>query len=176
VQKTSAGSGEDRAKTQFNRSEFTAIERSKALEYLPIMKAKPPEGPFRIARSSTGLGLFATDVIEKGTFIIEYVGPKITSEEVERRRNTRYLFEINSRWTVDGSPRWNTARYINHGCRPNAQATVSRGKIRIKAIKRIKPGEEITYNYGKNYFETFIRPMGCKCRSCERKRAKQAGA
>ena len=140
------------------------------------MKAKQPEGPFRIARSSTGLGLFATDVIEKGTFIIEYVGPKITSEEVERRRNTRYLFEINSRWTVDGSPRWNTARYINHGCRPNAQATVSRGKIRIKAIKRIKPGEEITYNYGKNYFETFIKPIGCKCQSCERKRAKQAGA
>jgi uncharacterized protein len=140
------------------------------------MTSKMPELSFRIGRSATGLGLFATDVIEKGTFIIEYIGPKITSEEVQRRRHTRYLFEINSRWTIDGAPRWNTARYINHSCRPNAEATVSRGKIRIKAIKRIKPGDEITYNYGKNYFETFIKPIGCKCRSCEQKRARQASA
>jgi len=102
------------------------------------MKAKALEGPFRVGRSETGLGLFATDVIEKGAFIIEYIGPRISSEEVSRRRNTRYLFEINSRWTIDGSPRWNTARYINHACRPNAEAVVSRGRIRIKAIKRIK--------------------------------------
>ncbi|NBJ10077.1 SET domain-containing protein-lysine N-methyltransferase [Microvirga sp. SYSU G3D207] len=148
---------------------------SNASELHVTTSTRRPEGPFRIGRSETGLGLFATDVIEKGTFIIEYVGPRITSEEVQRRRNTRYLFEINSRWTIDGSPRWNTARYINHSCRPNAQATVSRGRIRIRAIKRIKPGDEITYNYGKNYFETFIKPVGCKCRSCERKRAKQAG-
>ncbi|MEE1656287.1 SET domain-containing protein [Microvirga sp. CF3062] len=140
------------------------------------MSTKRAEGPFRIKRSETGLGLFATDVIEKGSFIIEYVGPRITSEEVERRRNTRYLFEINSRWTIDGSPRWNTARYINHSCRPNAQATISRGKIRIKAIKRIKPGDEITYNYGKNYFETFIKPHGCRCHSCQKKREKEAAA
>ena len=46
----------------------------------------------------------------------------------------------------------------------------------VAAALRIKPGEEITYNYGKNYFETFIKPAGCRCRSCERKRAKQAGA
>jgi uncharacterized protein len=89
---------------------------------------------------------------------------------VHRRRSTRYLFEINSRWTIDGSPRWNTARYINHSCRPNAEATVSQGRIRIKAIKRIRPGDEITYNYGRNYFDTFIKPAGCKCLSCRTKR------
>ena len=130
------------------------------------MQGKVLEGPFRVGRSETGLGLFATDVIEKGTFIIEYTGLLISSEEVSRRRNTRYLFEINSRWTIDGSPRWNTARYINHSCRPNAKAGVSRDRIRIKAIKRIKPGDEITYNSGKGYFDTFIKPMGCKCLSC----------
>ncbi len=130
------------------------------------MEAEASEEPFRVGRSETGLGLFATEVIEKGAFIIEYVGPRISSEEVMRRRNTRYLFEINSRWTVDGSPRWNTARYINHSCRPNAKAVVSRGRIRIKAVKRIRPGDEITYNYGKGYFDKFIKPMGCKCPSC----------
>ncbi|WP_134500577.1 SET domain-containing protein [Microvirga pakistanensis] len=132
--------------------------------------------PFRVRRSETGLGLFATEVIEKGAFIIEYLGPKISNEEVQRRRNTRYLFEINSRWTIDGSPRWNTARYINHACRPNAEAVVSRGRIRIKAIKRIKPGDEITYNYGKNYFETFIKPIGCKCLTCRRTKPRQMKA
>lgn len=120
-----------------------------------------------MARSETGLGLFATDVIEKGAFIIEYTGPRISNEEVHRRRSTRYLFELNSRWTIDGSPRWNTARYINHACRPNAEAVVSRGRIRIKAIKRIKPGDEITYNYGPSYFETFIKPAGCRCLTCK---------
>jgi SET domain-containing protein len=130
------------------------------------MKAKASEEPFRIGRSETGLGLFATDEIEKGRFIIEYLGPRISNAEVHRHRSTRYLFEVNSRWTIDGSPRWNTARYINHSCRPNAEAVVSRGRIHIKALKRIKPGDEITYNYGKNYFDTFIRPISCKCLAC----------
>ncbi len=130
------------------------------------MRARASDETFRVGRSETGLGLFATAAIEKGMFIIEYIGPRISSEEVSRRRNTRYLFEINSRWTIDGSPRWNMARYINHSCRPNAEAVVSRGRIRIKAIKRIKPGDEITYNYGKNYFDTFIAPIGCRCLAC----------
>jgi SET domain-containing protein len=137
------------------------------------MTTKALEEPYRVGRSATGLGLFATDVIAKGTFIIEYVGPRITTEEVQRRRNTRYLFEVNSRWTIDGSPRWNTARYINHSCRPNAEAKVSRGRIRIQATRRIKPGEEITYNYGKSYFETFIKPIGCKCLSCTTMRSRR---
>jgi SET domain-containing protein len=130
------------------------------------MKSKSPQGPFRVGRSKTGLGLFATGVIEKGAFIIEYIGPRLSSAEVENRRRSRYLFEVNSRWTIDGSPRWNTARYINHSCRPNAVPLVSRGRIRIEATKRIKPGDEITYHYGKNYFETFIEPIGCKCAAC----------
>jgi SET domain-containing protein len=129
--------------------------------------------PYRVGRSATGLGLFATDVIEKGKFISEYVGPKITNEEVQRRRNARYLFEVNSRWTIDGSPRWNTARYINHSCLPNAKAVVSRGRIRIMATRRIKPGDEITFSYGKDYFDTFIKPWSCKCLACRTIRPKR---
>jgi uncharacterized protein len=152
------------------------MEPLNELEHFVIMRAQPLEKPFRVKRSETGLGLFATDVIEKGTFIIDYVGPRISSEEVFSRRSARYLFEINSRWTIDGSPRWNTARYINHSCRPNAEALVSRGRIRIKATKRIKPDDEITYNYGKNYFDTFIKPIGCKCLACRTARSKRAKA
>jgi uncharacterized protein len=119
------------------------------------------------------LACLPLNVIEKGTFIIEYVGLRIPNVDVHRRRSTRYLFEINSRWTIDGSPRWNMARYINHACRPNAEATVSRGRIRIKAIKRIRPGDEITYNNGRNYFDTFIKPIGCKCLSCRTERPRR---
>lgn len=137
------------------------------------MKIETSEGPFRVGRSATGLGLFATDEISKGAFVIEYVGPRLSNEEAGRRRSTRYLFEVNSRWTIDGSPRWNIARYINHSCRPNAEAVISRGRIRIKAIKRIKPGDEITYNYGKNYFDAFIKPVGCKCTSCVAARSRK---
>ena len=80
--------------------------------------------------------------------------------------DSRYLFEINARWTIDGSNRRNRARYINHSCRPNAEAYFVKHVIKIRAIKAIEPGDEITYNYGKAYFETFIEPVGCKCSKC----------
>ena len=132
-----------------------------------MTRSKVPTTSFRVGRSKTGLGLFATEVIEKGSFIIEYDGPRSTNDEVQRRSNTRYLFTVNSRWTVDGSPRWNIARYINHSCRPNAEAVIARGRIRIMARKRIKAGDEIAYHYGKSYFDAFIGPKGCRCIKCD---------
>ena len=84
--------------------------------------------------------------------------------------DNRYLFEINSRWTIDGSPRRNVARYINHSCRPNAETDIVKGEILISAIRNIEPGEEITYDYGKDHFDGFIKPKGCKCVKCREKR------
>jgi SET domain-containing protein len=130
------------------------------------MKRKVSPSAYRVSKSRSGLGLFAVEPIEKGEFIIEYTGPRITNDEVEARRHTRYLFTVNSRWTIDGSPRSNVARYINHSCRPNAEAQQHRGKIWIVARKRIKPGEEIAYNYGKDYFDTFIGTEKCRCSKC----------
>ncbi len=130
------------------------------------MSGQDTAKPYRIGKSRTGLGLFATDEIKKGTFIIEYDGPRLTNAEVDRLGSARYLFEVNSRWTIDGSPRWNTARYVNHSCRPNAEPIERKGRIRITAKRRIKEGEEITYNYGKTYFNDFIKPIGCKCAKC----------
>jgi uncharacterized protein len=133
--------------------------------------AKPP--PYRIGRSRTGFGLFATDEIKKSHFIIEYVGAKLTNAQADERAHSRYLFELNSRWTIDGAPRWNTARYINHSCRPNAEPYITRGQIKIRSRKRILPGEEITYDYGKAHFEEFIKPKGCRCAACREKRKKK---
>ena len=121
---------------------------------------------FVVKRTNTGLGLFAIKPIPKGKRIIEYFGPFISNEEVERS-NGKYFFEVNTKWAIDGSLRKNVARYINHSCRPNAEAFVSdRRRVWIWSRKNIKPGEEITYDYGKEYFEGIIEPIGCRCDKC----------
>jgi uncharacterized protein len=97
---------------------------------------------------------------------IEYVGKRLSTEEADDRTNARYLFEVNSAWTIDGSPRHNLARYINHACKPSCESLEHRGRIFIKAIRAIQPGEELTYDYGSEYFEEFIGPHRCRCRSC----------
>ena len=123
------------------------------------------EQAYEVKRSKTGLGLFATKLIRKGTRIIEYVGPRVPNDEVEKS-NGKYFFGVNSKWSIDGSGRENVARYINHSCRPNAEAIISKGRVWIWSRKNIKPGEEIAYDYGKEYFEGIIQEMGCKCEKC----------
>jgi uncharacterized protein len=130
-----------------------------------------PSRHLRIARSRSGLGLFTLVPIKKGQFIVRYIGRKITTAETEHL-DTRYLFEINNRWTIDGASRRNRARYINHSCRPNAEVYFVKHVIKIRAIKNIKPGDEITYHYGRNHFNAFIKAVGCKCMACTRKKAK----
>jgi SET domain-containing protein len=128
---------------------------------------------FRIGRSRTGLGLFATRLIKRAAYIATYRGPLISTEEAYRRehRGSRYLFELNSRWTIDGSPRWNVASYINHSCRPNAKPVARKGRIVLVALRGIPPGEEITYDYGREYFDFFIKERGCRCVACRVKSA-----
>jgi uncharacterized protein len=139
--------------------------------YPNLMPARlSPSRHLRVGRAKAGLGLFARIRIRKGQFIVRYHGRKIPTETTEDL-DTRYLFEINNRWTIDGSHRSNRARYINHSCRPNAEVYFVKHVIKIRAIKNIKPGDEITYHYGRNYFDAFIRPVGCKCLACAKKRA-----
>jgi SET domain-containing protein len=141
-----------------------------------------PQKQFRVGRSRTGLGLFATDFIKKGKFIVEYTGRRVTSAESEKLENkgARYMYELNSKWAIDGSSRSNLGRYANHSCRPNAESDVIRGKkVIIRAIRNIKPGEEITYDYGRDYFRNVLMEIGgCKCVKClekarEERRAKR---
>jgi len=132
-----------------------------------------PARPLRVGRSRTGLGLFATKPFKKKAYVATYRGPLIANAEAEarERRGSRYLFELNSRWTIDGSSRWNLARYANHSCRPNAEALERKRKIVLIARRAIKAGEEITYDYGKDYFDAFIKKSGCRCDKCREKRA-----
>lgn len=128
------------------------------------MKGKYVPGDYilRVGRSTAGLGLYAGTPIPKGACIIEYVGRKVSPEEEETSKS-RYLFEIRKGNTIDGKPKWNKAGYINHSCRPNAETTIHAQRVFIFAIKNIKVGEEITYDYGKEYVDEFIKPYGCRC-------------
>jgi uncharacterized protein len=140
------------------------------------MPAISQNKPYRIGRSRTGLGLFATKPIRKGAKIIRYFGPLLDSrKEKDDAIENKYLFELNNRWTIDGSVRENIARYINHGCKPNAESDVKprKRKVFIRAIKNIEPGEEISYDYGTDYFKAYLKPIGCKCDACEKKRRKK---
>jgi SET domain-containing protein len=93
------------------------------------------------------------------------VGPRISNDDVEKSSG-KYFFGVTSKWSIDGSGRDNIARYINHSCRPNAEARIWRGRVWIWSSRNINPGEEISYHYGKEYFDGIIAPMGCRCASC----------
>jgi uncharacterized protein len=140
------------------------------------MPAISTKKPYRVGRSRTGLGLFATKPIKKGAKIVRYFGPLLDSKKKKDDAiENKYLFELNGRWTIDGSVRENVARYINHACRPNAESDVKprKRKVVIRAIKNISPGEEINYDYGTDYFKAYLKPIGCKCAACEKKRKKK---
>ncbi len=121
-------------------------------------------------RSSAGLGLFAAEDITKGQLIIEYTGERITTEEADRRGG-QYLFVVTDELVIDGKGRENTARYINHACKPNAEAEHDEedDRIYIRAAKNISSGEESTYDYGKDFFNQIIKQKGCQCQGCRAK-------
>jgi SET domain-containing protein len=126
--------------------------------------------PFHVGRAYTGLGLFATRIIKRNGYIATYRGPILDVEEAEKRerQGAKYMFELTKKLTIDGSPRWNVARYMNHSCWPNAKPMIDTRdkKITFVALRDILPGEEITYNYGKEYYEYFLAIGGCLCAGC----------
>ena len=138
------------------------------------MRIRVPTSPkfqVKIKKSSAGLGLFTMVPIKKGQKIIEY-GGRIISDEEANRRGGKYLFDINdSDFTIDGSPRWNIARYINHACKPNSEAVWYGNKVWICSKKDIRPNEELTYHYGPVYFQEMLGGRsGCMCHTCLRTR------
>ena len=127
-------------------------------EYRPKVKVK---------KASAGLGLFADEDIPKDQLIIEYTGERISSKEADERGGL-YLFTVTKNLVIDGKGRGNTARYINHGCKPNAEAEHDEedDSIYIRACKKIKAGEEITYDYGREYTDEMKEEKGCLCATC----------
>jgi uncharacterized protein len=118
----------------------------------------------------SGAGVFATRPIPKDTFIVEYKGEKISAAESDRRE-ARYLargriwcFMLNARWARDAARGGNIGRYVNHACRPNCYSEIVGDRIWIRALRAIRPGEELTYDYctdGDAGMKCLCRP-GCR--------------
>ena len=114
-------------------------------------------------------GLYANCDIKKGTKIIEYKGKIISIKNSEKNPKfdngkAIYLFNINKRYDLDGDFKFNTARLINHSCKPNCEVSGVGLKIWIFAIKNIKKNEELSYDYGFS-FDKDYKDYPCKCGS-----------
>ncbi len=115
-------------------------------------------------------GLYASKNINTGEKIIEYVGKLISKKETESNpkfdnEKDIYLFNLNEKWDLDGDYHWNTARLINHSCNPNCEVEGKGLKLWIRAIKDIKKGEELSYDYGFSYSKEDLDNFICKCGS-----------
>ena len=126
-----------------------------------------------VRRTATGLGLFSLRPIPARRRIVEYLGTVVIREEVEWKGG-KYLFALDAERALDGQSRANLARYVNHSCRPNAEAFVTGGsRVWVWSKRAIAAGEEITLDYGAEYFDVFIGPAGCKCEACAEGRRKE---
>ena len=132
-----------------------------------------------------GNGVIATDTIRKGEYIVEYKGRIISHDEADRQYHGdvgsghTFLFTLNHEWIIDANVRGTIARWINTGCEPNAVAFIhsedkkhpdpKKDRVIIEALRTIKRGEEIIYDYGFEfevpYTKKLLKAWACKCGS-----------
>jgi uncharacterized protein len=101
-----------------------------------------------------GYGIFALRRIRKGTAVIEYTGERVTHAVADARYADKpphdghtFLFTVDSRTVIDAGVDGNEARYINHSCAPNCETLVDGRRIFVHAIRTIRAGEELSYDY-----------------------------
>ena len=117
-------------------------------------------------------GLYACRDIKKGTRIIEYKGRIISAKKSETNpkfdnNKAIYLFNINKKYDLDGDFKFNTARLINHSCDPNCEVFGKGMKVWVYAMKDIKKGEELSYDYGFSFDKDFKQfPCRCGAKNC----------
>jgi SET domain-containing protein len=122
----------------------------------------------RVGRSGVhGRGVFAARDLPKGSFVMEYRGERLSKKDGDRRTDEQwgkgrvYTFELSRRVDLDGSPAWNLARLANFSCDPNCESENDGGRhIWIKALRDVRAGEEITYDYN---FPLVEPPPRCRC-------------
>ena len=121
-----------------------------------------------------GKGVFALKAIAKGETIIEYIGEVITWTQAQRRHphdpndpNHTFYFHIDDKHVIDAAVGGNAARWINHACEPNCEADETDGRVFIKALRKLKPGEELFYDYGliidERYTPKLKKQFACRC-------------
>jgi uncharacterized protein len=124
--------------------------------------------PFQLTvlRSHSGRGLFTQDRIPKGAFVIEYLGRPATAKQMKENRG-KYLFWTSAESMIDGNIPANRARFINHSCAPNCEVRIRNRRIYIFALRTIQAGEELSYDYGEEYFDLHLAGI-CRCPKCSK--------
>lgn len=131
--------------------------------------ATPLGSDFHEVRASGihGMGIFARRDIPQGSYIIEYLGERVSKAESLRRRKQGnfFVFIVTDQFDLDGAVEWNPARFINHSCTPNCDAQMEEEHIWIIARRDIRAGEELSFNYGYDLqdYEDHL----CRCGSPE---------
>lgn len=121
-----------------------------------------------------GKGVFALRPIAKGELVIEYRGEVISWAEALRRHphdptdpNHTFYFHIDDETVIDGGRKGNAARWINHACTPNCEADEIDGRVFVKALRNLKPGDELFYDYGlvidERYTAKLKKQFECRC-------------
>lgn len=131
-------------------------------------KSKYTIGDFKlkVKKSNAGKGLFTLEDIPKGVCVIEYIG-KVVPEKEQYTIKSKYLFGIGKNGMINGNIPENTAKYINHSCRPNCEIDEHKGRIYVFTRKKVLAGEELNYDYGKEYFDEYFKNGGCRCVKCK---------
>jgi len=122
---------------------------------MALTKRVPKVQPYVIKRSKIqGKGGFATRLIRKAARIAEYLGERISHEEGDRRydddkmkRHHTFLFVVDKKIVIDAGKSGNDARFINHSCDPNCEAVIEDRRVFIDALRTIRPGDELLYDY-----------------------------
>ncbi len=138
-------------------------------------KTKPPKPAGRIEVRESGVhgrGMYATKPIPKGARIIEYTGKRALWEDVpeDLADPHTFLFGLdNGIEVIDPTTGGNEARWINHSCDPNCEAIEENGRIFIYALRNLRPGEELFYDYALQVDEPISREVAeesrCFCGS-----------
>ncbi len=125
-----------------------------------------------------GRGLFASQDIPEGTYIIQYVGELIGKDEANERgwdqldkaketgEAAVYIFTLNDDYDIDGNVPENAARLMNHSCEPNCEAYEENDEIWIAALRDIRCGEELFFNYGFDLESYEDHPCECGTDNC----------
>ena len=125
-----------------------------------------------------GRGVYAVAPIEAGETLIEYTGERIDWPEALRRHphdpkqpNHTFYFHLDNGLVIDALHGGNSSRWINHSCEPNCEAEESDGRVFIKALRDILPGEELFYDYGlvidERYTPKLKKQFACYCGSAD---------
>jgi len=138
---------------------------------------KEPNEFYEVRKSGVhGYGGFAKQDLKKGQRVTEYLGDRISHTEADQRYedhdesdNHTFLFIVNRRTVIDAGVGGNNARFINHQCDPNCTSVIEDGRVWIEAIRPVKKGEELGYNYEigreKNDPENVDEIYACRCGS-----------